>query len=148
MAKATLNPVFELFTGKIGNLIFRRAHTGKLSVMYHRDTSHIKWSSAQKAHRERFRKAVAYAKTAMNDPAIRSVYEQMAAEKTSNKRPSIWPSQIISLATICSGNSVLTIKTMQRSPGGGSTFVTGSFVGQPCCLNQELREFEFSEFYE
>ena len=44
MAKATLNPVFELFTGKIGNLIFRRAHTGKLSVMYHRDTSHIKWS--------------------------------------------------------------------------------------------------------
>jgi hypothetical protein len=87
MAKATLNPVFELFTGKIGNLIFPRAHTGKLSIMYHRDTSHIKGSSAQKAHRERFRKAVAYAKSAMNDPAVRSVYEQMAAEKKSNKRP-------------------------------------------------------------
>lgn len=87
MAKATLNPVFELFTGKIGNLVFRRAHTGKLSVMYHRDTSHIKWSSAQKAHRERFRDAVDYAKDAMKDPAIRLVYEQMAAEKKSNKRP-------------------------------------------------------------
>ena len=87
MAKATLNPVFELFTGKIGNLVFRRAHTGKLSVMYHRDTSRIKWSSAQKAHRERFRDAVDYAKDAMKDPAIRLVYEQMAAEKKNNKRP-------------------------------------------------------------
>lgn len=87
MARATLNPVFELFTGKIGNLIFRRAHTGKITVMYHRDTSHIKWSPAQKAHRERFAAAVDYAKDAMKDPAVRSVYEQMAAEKKSNKRP-------------------------------------------------------------
>ena len=87
MARAKLNPVFELFTGKIGNLIFRRAHTGKITVMYHRDTSHIKWSPAQKAHRERFADAVYYAKAAMNDPAVRSVYEQMAAEKKSNKRP-------------------------------------------------------------
>jgi len=87
MAKAKLNPVFEIFTGKIGNLIFRRAHTGKLSVMYHRDTSHIKWSSAQKAHRERFKEAVFYAKMAMKDPAVRPIYEQMAAEKKNNKRP-------------------------------------------------------------
>ena len=87
MARATLNPVFELFTGKIGNLIFRRAHTGKITVMYHRDMSHIKWSPAQKAHRERFAAAVDYAKDAMKDPAVRSVYEQMAAEKKSNKRP-------------------------------------------------------------
>ena len=87
MARAKLNPVFELFTGKIGNLIFRRAHTGKITVMYKRDWSHIKWSPAQKAHRERFRDAVDYAKDAMKDPAIRLVYEQMAAEKKSNKRP-------------------------------------------------------------
>ena len=87
MARATLNPVFELFTGKIGNLIFRRAHTGKLSVMYKREWSRIKWSPAQKAHRERFAAAVDYAKMAMNDPAIRLVYEQMAAEKKGNKRP-------------------------------------------------------------
>ena len=87
MAKATLNPVFELFTGKIGNLIFRRAHTGKLSVIYRPDMSRVKWSSAQKAHRQRFKKAVVYAKAAMQDPSVRSVYEQMAAEKKSNKRP-------------------------------------------------------------
>ena len=87
MARAKLNPVFELFTGTIGNLIFRRAHTGKISVMYKREWSTIKWSPAQKAHRERFAAAVSYAKDAMKDPAVRSVYEQMAAEKKSNKRP-------------------------------------------------------------
>lgn len=87
MAKATLNPVFELFTGKIGNLIFRRAHTGKLSVIYRPDMSRVKWSSAQKAHRQRFKEAVLYAKLAMKDPDVRPVYEQMAAEKKSNKRP-------------------------------------------------------------
>ena len=87
MARATLNPVFELFTGKIGNLTFRRAHTGKITVMYRRDRSHIKWSPAQKAHRERFATAVDYAKRAMNDPAVRPIYEQMAAEKKGNKRP-------------------------------------------------------------
>lgn len=55
--------------------------------MYHRDTSHIKWSPAQKAHRERFKEAVLYAKLAMNNPAVHSVYEQMAVEKKNNKRP-------------------------------------------------------------
>jgi hypothetical protein len=87
MAKAQLNPVFELFTGKIGNLVFRRAHTGKLSVMYRSARSRVKWSPAQKAQRERFREAVIYAKAAMNDPEVRPVYEQMAAEKKNNRRP-------------------------------------------------------------
>ena len=87
MAKARLNPVLELITGKIGNLVFRRAHTGKLSVIYRPDMSRVKWSAAQKAHRERFREAVVYAKSAMKDPDVRPVYEQMAAEKKSNKRP-------------------------------------------------------------
>jgi len=87
MAKAKLNPVFELFTGKIGNLVFRRAHTGKLSVIYRPNMSRVKWSSLQKAHRQRFKEAVFYAKAAMKDPAVRSLYEQMAAEKKNNKCP-------------------------------------------------------------
>ena len=87
MAKAKLNPVLELITGKIGNSVFRRAHTGKLSILYYRDMSRIKWSAAQKAHRERFKEAVRYAQLAMKDPTVRPVYEQMAAEKKSNKRP-------------------------------------------------------------
>ena len=87
MAKAKLNPILELITGKIGNLVFRRAHTGKLSVIYRPDMSRVKWSAAQKAHRERFREAVTYTKAAMKDPDVRPVYEQMASEKKSNKRP-------------------------------------------------------------
>ena len=87
MAKAKLNPILELITGKIGNLVFRRAHTGKLSVIYRPDMSRVKWSSTQKAHRARFKAAVLYAKLAMKDPTVRSLYEQMAAEKKNNKRP-------------------------------------------------------------
>jgi len=87
MAKAKLNPVLELVTGKIGNLVFRRAHTGKLSVIIRPDMSRVKWNSAQKAHRECFRQATGYAKAAMKDPDVRPVYEQMAAEKKNNKRP-------------------------------------------------------------
>ena len=87
MAKAKLNPVLELITGKIGNLVFRRAHTGKLSLIYRPDMSRVKWSSTQKAHRARFKEAVLYAKLAMKDSTVRSVYEQMAAEKKNNKRP-------------------------------------------------------------
>jgi hypothetical protein len=49
--------------------------------------SRVKWSSPQKAHRERFRQAVLYAKAAMKNLEVRSVYEQMAAEKKNNKRP-------------------------------------------------------------
>ncbi len=87
MAKAKLNPLVELITGKVGNLVFRRAHTGKLSVICRADMSGVKWSPAQKAHRQRFREAVCYAKAVMKDPEIRPVYERMAAEKKNNKRP-------------------------------------------------------------
>src|SRR5688500_18714663 len=87
MTKVTLNPVIELITGKIGNMVFRRAHTGKLSLVRAPDMSRVKWSQAQKDHRRRFKRAVAYARAAMKDPEIRPVYEQMAAERKQNKRP-------------------------------------------------------------
>jgi hypothetical protein len=87
MTKVTLNPVIELITGKIGNMVFRRAHTGKLSLVHAPDMSRVKWSQAQKDHRQRFKRAVAYARRAMKDPEIRLVYEQMAAERKQNKRP-------------------------------------------------------------
>lgn len=87
MTKVTLNPIIELITGKIGNMVFRRAHTGKLSLIKHPDMSHVKWTPAQKAHRQRFKQAVAYARSAMKHPDIRAIYVQMAAEKKQNKRP-------------------------------------------------------------
>ena len=87
MTKAKLNPVLELLTGKMGSMVFRRAHTGKLSLIKSPDMSRVKWSPAQKEHRRRFKQAVAYARAAMADPDIRPIYERMAAEQKKNKRP-------------------------------------------------------------
>jgi len=87
MAKVKLNPILEQLTGKMGNMVFRLAHTGKLSLIMSPDMSGVKWSPAQKEHRQRFKQAISYAKAAMRDPEIRSIYEQMAAEKKKNKRP-------------------------------------------------------------
>ena len=87
MTKVTLNPIIELITGKIGDMVFRRAHNGKLSLVRSPDMSRVKWSPAQKGHRQKFKRAVAYAKAAMKDPDIRLHYEQMAVEKKNSKRP-------------------------------------------------------------
>lgn len=87
MAKVKLNPVIKLITGKIGNMVFRRAHTGQLSLVQAPDMSRVKWSQAQKDHRKRFRRAAKYAKAAMQEPEMRAFYEQMAAERKKNRRP-------------------------------------------------------------
>jgi hypothetical protein len=42
-------------------------------------------SDAQKAHQEKFKQAVAYARAAMNDPELRSHYQKAA--RALNKRP-------------------------------------------------------------
>jgi hypothetical protein len=87
MAKILLHPLIKDIRGKMGGMVFRLAHNGKLSLILSPDMSHVKWSPAQKEHRKRFKEAVAYAKAAIRDPEIRSIYEQMAAEKKQNKRP-------------------------------------------------------------
>lgn len=85
MAKIILNPIVQRAQGKMGNIVFRRSHTGEMSITKLPDMSNVKWSRAQKDHRQRFRQAVAYAKAAMGEPKVRANYEKAAAEK--NKRP-------------------------------------------------------------
>ena len=85
MAKVTLHPTIQRIQGKMGDMVFRLSYTGKMSVTKVPDMSNVKWSKAQKAHRQRFKKAVAYAKAAMAEPKVRAVYEKMAAKK--QKRP-------------------------------------------------------------
>ena len=85
MAKIKLSPVLEEIRGRLGNYVFRRTHTGEVILSKVPDMSKVKWSKAQKAHRQRFKKAVAYARAAMAEPKVRAVYEKMAAKK--NKRP-------------------------------------------------------------
>lgn len=85
MAKITLNQIVTDVRGKVGEFVFRRTHTGKVILSKAPDMSNVKWSEAQKTHRQRFKEAVAYAKDAMAVPEVRAVYEKMAAEQ--HKRP-------------------------------------------------------------
>ena len=42
--------------------------------------SNVKWSKAQKKHRQRFQEATVYAKAAMADSQVRAIYEKKAAK--------------------------------------------------------------------
>ena len=46
----------------------------------------VVWSQAQKAQRQNFAKASAYAKLAIRDPEIRQFYVEMAKQSKRNKR--------------------------------------------------------------
>ena len=85
MAKVKLNPMLKEVRGKLGNTVFRRSHSGEMSLIKLADMSNVKWSDAQKAHRQRFKQAIVYAKAAMAEPKVRHKYEKEAAKK--NKRP-------------------------------------------------------------
>jgi hypothetical protein len=85
MAKIKLSPMLQEVRGRLGDYVFRRTHTGEVILSKVPDMSKVKWSKAQKAHRQRFKKAVAYARAAMAEPKVRAVYEKMAAKK--GKRP-------------------------------------------------------------
>lgn len=85
MAKVTLHPMITRLQGKLGNMVFRRSHSGTLSATRVPDMSHVKWSPAQQEHRLRFKLAVAEAKAALADPVRRAHYEAAAAK--AGKRP-------------------------------------------------------------
>ena len=88
MAKVTLNKNIKAMWGRLGRmsrLVFRRSHTGETYLSVTPDMSHVKWSPAQQAHRQRFKEAVAYARSAMADAQVHARYAQDAAAQ--GKRP-------------------------------------------------------------
>lgn len=85
MAKIILNPIIQRAQGKMGNIVFRRSHTGEMCITKLPDMSNVQWSNAQQAHRQRFKQAVAYAKAAMAEPKVRAQYEKVAVK--AGKRP-------------------------------------------------------------
>ena len=84
MAKVKLSPIVEQVHGQVGEMVFRRTRNGGTSLIRKADMSRVKWSSAQSAHRQRFREAIAYARSAMADPGLRAEYEKAALK--SDKR--------------------------------------------------------------
>ncbi|HLO32220.1 MAG TPA: hypothetical protein VK249_23930 [Anaerolineales bacterium] len=84
MPKAKLNPILQGLSGSVYGITFRRMH-GKQVIIKKPDMSGVTWSESQAGHRQRFRQAVAYARTALADPQVRAKYERAAAKK--GKRP-------------------------------------------------------------
>ena len=71
------NLITEGYSGRFGNLIFRR--WGKKTVISMvPDYSHRKWSKAQKENRKRFRDAMAYSRKTLADPEMRRYYRKRA----------------------------------------------------------------------
>lgn len=85
MPKVRLHPMLEDIRGRLGDYVFRRTHSGDVILSKAPDMSKVKCSRAQKAHRQRFKEAVAYARAAMTEPKVRAVYEKLAAKN--HKRP-------------------------------------------------------------
>lgn len=76
-------PIVEI-QGTLYDVVFKRSPQGKMIVTKRPDMSHVKWSPAQKAQRQRFKEAAAYAKAALAEPQVRIKYERKA--KKQNKR--------------------------------------------------------------
>lgn len=82
MPKVILHPTVQGMSGKMGDVVFRyNKKTGKTSISKIPDMTKVKWSKAQKAQRRRFKKAVAYAKTAKTKPEVWAVYQKIAKKK-------------------------------------------------------------------
>ncbi|NJC97343.1 MAG: hypothetical protein C3F07_10665 [Anaerolineales bacterium] len=84
MAKIHLNPIINKLHGSIANFTFRYMY-GRQTLIKKPDMSNVQWSEAQQAHRRRFKRAVAYARSALADPEVRARYEADAAAQ--GKRP-------------------------------------------------------------
>ncbi|HEY3476618.1 MAG TPA: hypothetical protein VGK56_18520, partial [Anaerolineales bacterium] len=84
MVKIVLQPGLRELRGKMGDWTYRRMY-GKQTIMKTPDMSKVKWSKAQKAHRQRFRGAIRYARRAMSDPDVRAHYEKEA--KKAGRQP-------------------------------------------------------------
>lgn len=84
MAKVSFDPIIKWITGRIGKLVYRRSHNGKVSAYPIPDMSRVKWSQAQKDQRQRMSEAWKYASAAAADPDLRPVYVQMALDQGKN----------------------------------------------------------------
>ena len=103
MAKVQLPDWITEIKGKMGNAVFRTSPNGETYITKSPNMSKVEWSPAQKEHRRRFKKAIAYANAAMADPDVRAVYERQAAEQ--NRK-----AYRVAVSDYMKGNNLLTGK--------------------------------------
>ncbi|MEP7135255.1 MAG: hypothetical protein ABI904_10010 [Chloroflexota bacterium] len=77
--KVKLNPMFEQVSGQLGDVVFRELR-GK-TIASRKATLSAAASANQVAHRERFKLAAAYGKSALADETVRAQYEELAKTK-------------------------------------------------------------------
>ena len=78
MPKVKMHPMFIEIQGKMYDMVVKLSPQGELIIARRPDMSKVKWSKAQKAHRQRFKLAAAYAKAALAEPKVRRTYERRA----------------------------------------------------------------------
>jgi hypothetical protein len=77
--KVKLNPMFDQASGQLGEMVFRELR-GKTFVS-RKPSVTAEPTENQVEHRERFKQAAAYGKSALADPLTRELYEEAAKNK-------------------------------------------------------------------
>ncbi|KIC93125.1 hypothetical protein [Flavihumibacter solisilvae] len=82
MAKTNNNALVHNFSGRMGDIVFRRLKSGK-TIVCRAPVSKTNWAPTpgQAKNRERFKKANAYGLKAMADPELRSFYSNLIKRK-------------------------------------------------------------------
>ncbi len=80
MAHVKLNPAFDEVRGRIGNLVFKQ-FADREYVTLMTDFSGLTVTDAQKAVRDKFRRASWYGKMVMADEQARKLYEELAKSR-------------------------------------------------------------------
>ncbi len=74
MARVKTNALLQGVSGKVGNIVFKNYASGTV-ISSRPDRSKVKLSIIQKKSNSKFKKAVAFAKGVLADPAKRKAYE-------------------------------------------------------------------------
>ena len=77
--KVKLNPMFEQVSGQLGDLVFRELR-GE-TIASRKPSGSAEPTENQMEHRERFKQAAVYGKSALANPATRELYEAAAKSK-------------------------------------------------------------------
>jgi hypothetical protein len=77
MARFKLNKMVESASGKTGNMVFKQV--GKTTLFTAAPEFKGETTEKQRVHRERFKRAVSYAKASLADPATKAAYAQSVA---------------------------------------------------------------------
>ena len=81
MPRVRLKPMFDEIHGTMYDVVLKKTRKGNTIVTNKPNMSNVTWSPAQKAQRDKMRKANRYAKAALADPQVGPIYQARAAKE-------------------------------------------------------------------